>query len=123
MKEEISNEEIKNIDKVWHELIIVMQKTSDELWKNKLDGASTIEISILSIVERKSDVILKEIVEILGIPSSTLTTLIIACGRQLIRTDRSEPSFTQLQPIPSGPVPLRKRTTASGSTPMIVRKG
>lgn len=76
MKEEISNEEIKNIDKVWHELIIVMQKTSDELWKNKLDGASTIEISILSIVERKSDVILKEIVEILGIPSSTLTSAI-----------------------------------------------
>ena len=76
MKDKISNEEILSIDKVWHELILSMQKTSDELWQDKLEGISTIEISILSIVERKSDVILKEIVEILGIPSSTLTSAI-----------------------------------------------
>ncbi|MDP4093923.1 MAG: MarR family transcriptional regulator [Bacillota bacterium] len=76
MKEKISNEELLSIDKVWHELILSMQKTSESLWKDKLEGASTIEISILSIVERKPDVILKEIVEILGIPSSTLTSAI-----------------------------------------------
>lgn len=76
MKEKISNEELQSIDKVWHELIVSMQKTSDELWKDKLKGASTIEISILSIIERKPDAILKEIVEILGIPGSTLTSVI-----------------------------------------------
>lgn len=76
MKEKISNEELQSIDKVWHELIISMQKTSDELWKDKLDGVSTIEISILSIIERKPDAILKEIVKILGIPGSTLTSAI-----------------------------------------------
>lgn len=76
MKEKISNEELQSIDKVWHELIVSMQKTSDELWKDKLEGASTIEISILSIIERKPDAILKEVVEILGIPGSTLTSAI-----------------------------------------------
>lgn len=76
MKEKISNEELQSIDKVWHELIVSVQKTSDELWKDKLEGVSTIEISILSIIERKPDVILKEIVEILGIPGSTLTSAI-----------------------------------------------
>ncbi len=76
MKDRISDEEIQNLDKVWHELIVSMQKISDELWTDKLEGASTIEISILSIIERKPDVILKEIVEILGIPASTLTSAV-----------------------------------------------
>lgn len=86
MNEKISDEELQSIDKVWHELIISMQKISDELWKDKLEGASTVEISILSIIERKSDVILKEIVEILGIPGSTLTSAIDRLeGRGLLR--------------------------------------
>lgn len=76
MKDKISDEEVRNLDKVWHELIVSMQKTSEELWKDKLEGASTVEMSILGIIERKPDVILKEIVERLGIPGSTLTSAV-----------------------------------------------
>lgn len=76
MKDKISDEEIKSLAKVWHQLIVSMQKISEELWTDRLEGASTIEISILSIIERKPDVITKEIVEILGIPNSTLTSAI-----------------------------------------------
>ncbi len=76
MKDRISKEEIQSLDKVWHELIVSMQRTSEELWKDRLESASTVEISILSIIERKPDVILKEIVEILGIPGSTLTSAV-----------------------------------------------
>ncbi|WP_024294625.1 MarR family winged helix-turn-helix transcriptional regulator [Lacrimispora indolis] len=76
MKDQITEEEIKGIDKVWHELIFSMQKTNEELWKDQLEGVSTIEISILSIIERNPDVILKEIAEILGIPGSTLTSAV-----------------------------------------------
>ncbi len=76
MKEKILDEEIQRIDRVWHQLIVSLQKTSAELWKDKLEGASTIEISILSIIEQKPDVILKEITEILGIPGSTLTSAV-----------------------------------------------
>jgi DNA-binding MarR family transcriptional regulator len=76
MKDEISGEEIQNLDRVWHELIVSIQKMSEELWKDRLEGASTVEISILSIIERKPDIILKEIIEILGIPGSTLTSAV-----------------------------------------------
>lgn len=74
--DQITEEEIKGIDKVWHELIFSMQKTNEELWKDQLEGVSTIEISILSIIERNPDVILKEIAEILDIPGSTLTSAV-----------------------------------------------
>jgi DNA-binding MarR family transcriptional regulator len=74
--EQITEEEIERIDKVWHELIFSMQRTNEELWKDKLSGISTIEISILSIMERKPDVILKDIGDRLGIPGSTLTSAI-----------------------------------------------
>ena len=39
MKEKISDQEIQNLDRVWHELIISMQKVSEELWKDKLEDA------------------------------------------------------------------------------------
>ena len=54
MKERISGEEVPGPDKVWHDLIISMQKSGE--WK--------------------PDIILKEIVEILGIPGSTLTSAV-----------------------------------------------
>ena len=76
MREKISRQEVQGIDKVWHDLVFSMQKTSDGLWKGKLEGASTVEISILSMIERKPDVILKEILETLDIPGSTLTSAI-----------------------------------------------
>lgn len=76
MKAKISNEEIHCIDKVWHKLIDSMQKTNAELWKDRLEDITTIEISILSLIERRPDVILKEIVKTLGVPGSTLTSAI-----------------------------------------------
>ena len=76
MKEIITQEEIKGIDRVWHELILAIQKTSEELWKDKLLGISTIEISILSLIEQKPDMKLKEISDRLLIPGSTLTSAV-----------------------------------------------
>lgn len=76
MKEEITQSEIEKLDQVYHALVVSVQKTSEELWKDKLAGISTVEISILSIIERKPDVILKEITQILGVPASTLTNAV-----------------------------------------------
>lgn len=76
MKDSITKKEIQTLDRVWHELVVALQKTSEELWDGQLEGVSTVEISILSIVEKRPDVILKEIIEILGIPGSTLTNAI-----------------------------------------------
>lgn len=74
--DKINENEIKSLDKVWHKLIFVMQKVGTELWKDKLKNISTIEVSILNIVEMKPDVILKDIVNILQIPGSTLTNAV-----------------------------------------------
>lgn len=76
MNNDISIEEIYELDKVWHRIVLILQKTSQELWKDKLEGLSSIEVSILSIIEKRPDVILKDIIEILGIPGSTLTNAI-----------------------------------------------
>ena len=76
MKDKITQSEIEKLDKVYHALVVSMQKTSEELWKDKLEGISTVEISILSIIQSKPDVILKEITQILGVPASTLTSAI-----------------------------------------------
>lgn len=76
MKDEITQSEIERLDKVYHALIVSIQKTNDELWKDKLQGISTVEISILSIIERQPDVILKEITKILDVPASTLTSAV-----------------------------------------------
>lgn len=76
LKDEITLKEITDLDKVWHKLVFLLQKTNDELWKDKLEGLSTIEVSILSIIEKKPDVILKDILSLLQIPSSTLTNAI-----------------------------------------------
>jgi DNA-binding MarR family transcriptional regulator len=76
MKNEISNEEINALDQVWHRLVFGLQKTGEQLWKDTLDGVSTIEISILNIISIKPNVILKEINEMLEIPNSTLTNAV-----------------------------------------------
>jgi DNA-binding MarR family transcriptional regulator len=53
-----------------------MQKSNEEIWTGRLEGATTLEISILGIIEKKPDVILKEIIESLGIANSTLTSAV-----------------------------------------------
>lgn len=76
MKDQITQLEIDRLNKVYHALVFSMQKTRENLWNDKLQGISTVEVSILSIIERKPDVILKEITQILGVPASTLTSAI-----------------------------------------------
>lgn len=76
MKDKVTQSEIEKIDKVYHTLIVPMQKMNEELWNDKLQGISTVEISILSIIEGKPDSILKEITQILGVPASTLTSAV-----------------------------------------------
>ena len=50
MKDTITQSEIERIDQVYHKLVVSTQKTSEELWKDKLQGLSTIEVSILRIM-------------------------------------------------------------------------
>jgi Transcriptional regulators len=72
---EISDDKFELLQ-IFHHLIRAFQKTRQGLWGQELDGATTIEVSILSIIEHNPNIILKEIVQMLGIPNSTLTAAI-----------------------------------------------
>lgn len=60
-------EDKSELRRIFHQLIRAIQKNRFELWGQKLEGATTIEVSVLSIVEHKQDIILKEIIQYLGI--------------------------------------------------------
>ncbi len=76
MEKEINNELVQELNEIWHYFMFNFQKNGNELWGEELEGATTIEISILNVVDNNPEVMLKEIKEMLNIPSSTLTNAI-----------------------------------------------
>ena len=72
----ITSEELQNINKVWHRLVGSLQRTSESLWAGPLSGVTTVEMSVLSLVEENPDIILREILSRLSIPASTLTSAV-----------------------------------------------
>lgn len=92
------NSEIVALDDVWHKLVWTLQRQSAQLWKGQLKDLSTIEISILEIIEKTPDVVLKEILLRLGVPNSTLTNALNRLERRgLIRraiNSKDKRSFT-----------------------------
>ena len=76
MDKEIKEEYIQEFNDIWHYFIFNFQNKDNELWGKELKDATTIEISILNIIDKKPDVMLKEIKGILEIPGSTLTNAI-----------------------------------------------
>ncbi|SKC80951.1 MarR family winged helix-turn-helix transcriptional regulator [Maledivibacter halophilus] len=76
MKDIINMDEIKAIDEIYHEIVFASQRGDIGIFTDKLKGVTTIEISILEIIHKNPDIILREIVNILGIPNSTLTNAI-----------------------------------------------
>lgn len=67
---------VEELNDLWHSLIFTFQSKDSLLWGEELENATTIELSILDIVERRPQVLLKEIKGILNIPGSTLTNAI-----------------------------------------------
>ena len=73
---DIHIDDINALDEIYHELIFVNQKKDSKIFCNKLKGVTTIEISILELIDKNPNIILREIIEILDIPNSTLTNAI-----------------------------------------------
>ncbi|AZV56680.1 MarR family transcriptional regulator [Clostridium sp. AWRP] len=68
--------QIEEFSELWHQIIKKsnFRKVEDQF--QRLNGLTTIEISIINIVSKNPDVILGEIVLALDIPKSTLTNAI-----------------------------------------------
>lgn len=76
MTEPITQEEMGQLYCIWHDLILTIQKANTSFLRGGLEGLSTVDISVLAIVSRKPDVILREILGVLEIPASTLTSAV-----------------------------------------------
>lgn len=75
----MDNEKIKQVEefsRLWHEMIKKSDFRKVEEQFPRISGLTTIEISIISIVSKNPDVILREICTYLDIPKSTLTNAI-----------------------------------------------
>lgn len=90
MQEEITQREVEALDAVWHRLTHLIHRVSEEVWRD-LRGMTMPEIAVLNIIETKPDVILKDIIRILNIPNSTLTSTIDRLEKRgLIRREISQ---------------------------------
>lgn len=76
MNNRIDKDLMSKLDKIWHYFIFNFQNKKNGFWGEELKDATTIEVSILNLVDNNSDVMLKEIKEILDIPGSTLTSAV-----------------------------------------------
>lgn len=74
---EIDQEQIQAFDTLWHKAFHgVFQKVLTTKEDERLQGISTLDLSIISAVARKPDLILKDIRAIVNLPNTTLTSLI-----------------------------------------------
>jgi len=74
--EEVSEEQIEELDKLWHKVIQYYQSNEQGGFTGRLEGVTTVEVSILNMVAKRPDVIMREISKGLDIPSSTLTSAV-----------------------------------------------
>jgi DNA-binding MarR family transcriptional regulator len=68
--------QVEELSRIWHSMIMEPGYKSVESQFSRIHGLSTVEIGVLRIISEKEDVIIKDIVDILKIPKSTLTSVI-----------------------------------------------
>jgi DNA-binding MarR family transcriptional regulator len=71
-----NKEQIQEFSDLWHVMIKKSNFRQVEEKYTRINGLTTIEISIISIVSKKPDVILREIGALIDIPKSTLTNAV-----------------------------------------------
>lgn len=72
----VSNEEIKMLDDIFHKILFLNYRNSGNIFKDENISITPLEITVLNIVTSKSDIIIKDIIDILNIPNSTLTNVV-----------------------------------------------
>lgn len=68
--------QVAELSKLWHGMLIASDYKNIEQKFSRIQGLSTTEIAVLSLVAQNEEIILKEIVMKLDIPKSTLTNII-----------------------------------------------
>ncbi|AGF58093.1 DNA-binding MarR family transcriptional regulator [Clostridium saccharoperbutylacetonicum] len=68
--------QIDELNKLWHVMLTEPKYNEIEKKYENLQELSTTEISVIRIISEKEDVIIKDIVDTLRLPKSTLTSII-----------------------------------------------
>lgn len=74
--EEITQRQISDANILWHRIVRATYQGAFAATNEHLKLLSFLEISILAFVYEKPDIILKDIIEMTGIPNSSLTSII-----------------------------------------------
>lgn len=73
---QVNEKELKKLDDIVHRIIFTSQSNSELFFNNGKKGLTTIEVTIIDLVSKYPDIILKDIISMLHIPNSTLTNAI-----------------------------------------------
>ena len=68
--------QVDELNKLWHHMLVESNYKDIEAKYPRIQALSTNEIAILRIISEKEEVIIKDILEILNLPKSTLTSII-----------------------------------------------
>ena len=68
--------QVDELNKLWHLMLVASNYKDIESKFLKIQGLRTNELSILRIISEKENVIIKDILETLNVPKSTLTSMI-----------------------------------------------
>lgn len=68
--------QVNELNKLWHFMLVASNYKEIESKFLRIQGLRTNELSILRIISEKENVIIKDILETLNVPKSTLTSMI-----------------------------------------------
>ena len=68
--------QVNELNILWHSMIMQSNYKDIESKYSNIQGLSTNELAIIRIISEKEEVIIKDILEVLNIPKSTLTSII-----------------------------------------------
>ena len=69
-------EQVNELNRLWHRMLAESNYQDIESKYANIQGLSTSEIAIIRFISEKEEVIIKDILEVLKIPKSTLTSII-----------------------------------------------
>ena len=71
-----AKDKLDELNILWHRMLIESNYKDIESKYSNIQGISTNELAIIRIISEKEEVIIKDILEVLNLPKSTLTSII-----------------------------------------------
>ena len=73
---DIEHRQIENLSRLWHKAVHLSDKNAIHLFDDELSGVTTVEMGIIHLISEHPDYIMRDIIENLELPASTLTSAV-----------------------------------------------